>query len=72
MSKEQDLTNIGLLFKNNRKQSGDRLPDYNGTIALPDGTQMEISGWLKETAKGDKFLSLALKEPWQGGQSDRF
>ena len=34
MYEQQD--NSGALFRNNKKQEGDKLPDYNGTIKIND------------------------------------
>jgi hypothetical protein len=52
--------NSGSLFKNNKKQPGDRQPDYRGDCLL-NGQVLEISAWIKETRNGGKFMSLAFK-----------
>ncbi len=46
----------GSLFKNDRK-SKDIQPDYKGSICLPDGSTVQIAGWVTQGANG-KYLSL--------------
>jgi len=60
---QYDNTNSGALFKNYRKDS-DRHPDYKGTINV-DGKDYDIAAWLRESKKGDKFMSLKVSEPYQ-------
>ena len=55
--------NSGNLFRNTRKQDGDKLPDYNGTIKV-DGVEKQIAGWVRQGAKGT-FLSLKVSEPYK-------
>ena len=62
---DYDDTNRGVLFKNFRKEN-DRHPDYRGKINV-DGVEKEISAWIKESKKGDKFMSIAVSEPYNGG-----
>jgi uncharacterized protein (DUF736 family) len=52
----------GSLFKNEYKKS-DAQPDYQGTIKLPDGTDQQISAWVKDGTKG-KYFSLKLSAPY--------
>ena len=61
MYEQQD--NSGALFRNNKKQEGDKLPDYNGTIKI-NGVEKQIAGWVRQGAKGS-FLSLKISEPYQ-------
>ena len=61
MYEQQD--NSGALFRNNKKQEGDKLPDYNGTIKI-NGVEKQIAGWVKQGAKGS-FLSLKISEPYK-------
>jgi uncharacterized protein (DUF736 family) len=60
---EFDNTDRGVLFKNNRKEN-DKHPDYTGTLNVK-GHEYEISAWIKTSAKGTKFMSLSIKEPYQ-------
>jgi hypothetical protein len=54
-----DNTNSGALFRNDRKD-GDNDRDYSGSLNVR-GVDYWISGWLKTSAKGIKYLSLAVK-----------
>lgn len=58
--------NSGILFRNEKKQSGDKLPDYRGTATV-DGTDWEVSGWIKPSKKdpSKKFMSLSFKPPYK-------
>ena len=49
----------GSLFVNTKKET-DNHPDRNGS-ALIDGVEYWVSGWIKETKSGDKWMSLAFK-----------
>ena len=49
----------GSMFVNSKKVT-DSHPDRNGT-ALIGGVEYWVSGWIKETKSGDKWLSLAFK-----------
>lgn len=49
----------GSMFVNTKKEK-DTHPDRNGT-ALIGGVEYWVSGWIKETKSGDKWLSLAFK-----------
>ena len=53
--------NSGAIFKNNK--SKETQPDYRGTINV-DGADKEISLWVKESAKGVKYFSAVIKEPF--------
>lgn len=57
MSQQYSNENRGALFVNDRKQS-DKHPDMQGKINV-DGVDYYLSGWWKQTAKGE-ILSLAL------------
>ena len=61
MYEQQD--NSGALFRNSKKQEGDKLPDYNGTIKI-NGVEKQIAGWVRQGAKGS-FLSLKISEPYK-------
>lgn len=51
----------GALFKNDKK-SKDIQPDYKGSICLPDGSTLQVGGWVTQGANG-KYLSLKLSTP---------
>ncbi len=47
----------GVLFENERKQE-DKHPDRQGTITIA-GVQYRLSGWIKTSQGGKRYLSLA-------------
>jgi hypothetical protein len=51
------------LFKNNKK-SADNHPDYTGTGKDRDGSDIDVSAWIKESGNGGKFMSCVMKEKW--------
>lgn len=55
--------NSGAIFKNDKKTT-DKHPDYNGTIVV-DGVEKKIALWVKESAKGTKYFSAAISEPFK-------
>jgi uncharacterized protein (DUF736 family) len=59
MAKDYDNTDSGALFKNKEKET-DKHPDYQGSINV-GGTDYWLSAWLKESKKGEKYMSLAIK-----------
>ena len=58
MSQQYDNRNKGVLFLNDRKES-ETHPDRKGSINI-DGKEYWISGWNKQTSKGDT-ISLSVK-----------
>jgi hypothetical protein len=77
----------GALFKNNRKER-DTHPDLQGNIELSQEAvqsvidqmksgikypKLDLSGWSKVSSKGNKFISLSAKKPWEksGSSGDR-
>lgn len=48
----------GNLFKNDKKAK-DTHPDYKGSLTLPDGSTMQLGGWIVQGANG-KYLSLRV------------
>jgi hypothetical protein len=48
----------GALFKNVDKEEGSSAPDYRGDLIVA-GVKYRLAGWVKTSAKGSKFLSLA-------------
>ena len=58
---EYDNTNRGALFRNDDKdQNDDKDRDYNGTLDV-EGTEYWISGWVRTSKNGKKYLSLSVK-----------
>jgi hypothetical protein len=51
----------GNLFKNDKK-SKDIQPDYKGSICLPDGSTMQIAGWITKGPNGT-YMALKLSPP---------
>lgn len=49
---------IGALFRNERKTK-DIHPDYKGSLCLPDGSTMQLGGWVLQGENG-KYLSLKV------------
>src|SRR5262249_61948552 len=71
---DYDSTNRGVLFRENEKQS-DNDRDYSGSINC-GGTEYWLSGWIKTSKKGTKFVSLSVKPKEErtrsgGGSSKR-
>ncbi len=56
---EYDNTNRGMLMKNPNK-TADNHPDHSGSINV-NGVEYWLSGWIKDSKKGNKFLSLSVK-----------
>jgi uncharacterized protein (DUF736 family) len=56
---DYDDTNRGALFREKDKLS-EKHPDYSGSLNV-GGTEYYISGWLKESKAGQKFMSLSVK-----------
>mgnify|MGYP003120348889 CR=1 FL=1 len=69
MSEFKHNPNKGNLFKNKYKKEGSKEPDYKGTLAMPDGKQMELAGWINERTneegKKEKYFGLSLSEPYE-------
>lgn len=59
MAKEFDNTDRGALFKNKDKET-DSHPDYQGSVNV-GGREYWLSAWLKESKKGEKYMSLSVK-----------
>ena len=55
---ECDNRNRGALFRADKVNDDDR--DYSGTLNV-DGIEFWVSGWVKSSKKGTKFLSLSVK-----------
>ena len=52
------------LFKNSKKADGSNQPDYTGTGKDRDGSDIDVSAWIKESGNGGKFMSCAFKDKW--------
>jgi uncharacterized protein (DUF736 family) len=59
MSKFEQKDGSGALFKNHDKESENH-PDYRGSIKI-GGTEYWLNAWLKESAKGTKYMSLSAQ-----------
>lgn len=59
--------NSGALFANKKKQSENH-PDYTGKCMV-NGTSMELSAWVKTAKTGEKYMSIAFKEPYKANTS---
>jgi hypothetical protein len=62
-----DDTNRGVLFRELNKES-DKHPDYTGKLNV-DGKDYYIAGWIRDSKKGTKFMSLSVK-PAQGKKEE--
>lgn len=57
---EYDNTNRGVLFKNEKKEPGDKKPDYTGSLNV-DGVECFLDGWIRKSQAGKTFLSVSVK-----------
>jgi len=58
---DYDNHNRGALFRNDDKdQNDDKDRDYSGTLDV-EGTEYWISGWVRTSKNGKKYLSLSVK-----------
>ena len=56
-----DNTNKGALFRNeNKDPNDDKDRDYSGSVNV-DGVEYWLSGWIKTSKNGRKYLSLSVK-----------
>jgi hypothetical protein len=61
MEMDYDNTNRGALFRNDDKDpSNDKDRDYSGSLNV-EGTEYWISGYVRTSKSGRKFLSLSIK-----------
>jgi hypothetical protein len=58
---EFDNTNRGAMFKNKRKEVGDKKPEYTGSLNV-GGVDYFLDAWLKTAASGEKFMSVSIKQ----------
>jgi len=60
MEQEYDNTNRGVLFKNKRKEAGDKKPEYNGSLNV-GGVEYFLDAWIKKSQAGETFMSVSVK-----------
>ena len=60
MADQYDDTNRGAIFKNDK--TADNQPDYTGKINV-DGVEKRIALWVRESAKGTKYMSASISDP---------
>lgn len=58
----------GQLFKSKARKS-DKSPSLSGKLMLPNGVVVWVSGWTRETAAGEKWISLQLGDAVDGQQA---
>ena len=58
---EYDNSNTFALFKN-QKDGNENRPDYTGNLTLPDGKEMRMAAWIRESKSGLKYLSGRIEE----------
>ena len=61
---EYDNSNRGVLFRVTDKQGNEKCPDYSGNLNVND-MDYELSGYIKVSKKGIKFMRLTIKEPFK-------
>ena len=64
MSNYETKPGNGAIFKNTKKEK-ETHPDYNGNFVTPSGEKLEISLWVKKSAAGNSYFSVAVKEPYK-------
>jgi uncharacterized protein (DUF736 family) len=50
----------GALFKNDKGDNPKR-PDYKGSYTDGEGHEFWVSAWVKDSQKGEKFMSLSMQ-----------
>jgi single-stranded DNA-binding protein len=55
-----DKTNRGALFKNNRKEQGDKKPEYTGSLNV-GGVEYFLDAWLNKSKAGENYMSVSVK-----------
>ena len=55
--------NEGVIFRNKKKQDGDKQPDWKGEIDCK-GVKQEIALWHRTAASGVDYFSVKLSDPW--------
>ena len=57
---EYEKKNTGVLFPNDKGDNPNR-PDYKGMFFDEREREFKLSGWVKTSKKGDKFLSIVAE-----------
>lgn len=57
MAQQFDNELRGVLFKNAKVEQNAKAPYYKGSITI-GGREYNLAAWVKESEKGNKFLSL--------------
>lgn len=65
----ENKPNSGALFKREKKH--EKAPDYSGPFYGPDGEELEISAWIRKSAKGTTYMSIQVKPKWQPKNSEQ-
>lgn len=52
------------------KGDNEKRPDYTGNIVTPKGEKLQVSLWITESQKGDKYFSGRVQEPYNGTGGD--
>lgn len=61
---EYDNKNRGALFRATDKQGNEKRPDYSGNLNV-NTVDYELSGWIKVSKAGNKYMSLKIREPFK-------
>jgi hypothetical protein len=67
MTGDFDNINRGALFKADKDKDDDR--DYSGTLNV-EGREFWLSGWVKVSKRGQKYLSLSVKPKAKAADQD--
>jgi uncharacterized protein (DUF736 family) len=67
---QYDNTNSGVLWKNDRKGSNEKAPDYKGKLTV-NGAEFELAAWIRDGKKG-KFLSVKVSPPFRRDARDGY
>lgn len=63
--------NTASLFANDKKQQGDKQPDFKGKANV-NGALKDVAGWWHQAQSGQWYLSLSFAEPYQAQQQSGF
>lgn len=64
MSNNNEPKNQIVLFYNERCESNEKAPEYQGKVTMADGTEFEVAVWRRVSEKtGNEFYSGLLKLP---------